>query len=125
MSRKVVRLDRRPPRPARRGRAARCLFWQLDPVSRDRVAPATRPREKEAWVSQVLRDWGSCGRVVLVDDRPVGYAIYAPDSYLPGAGAFPTAPVSPDAVLLTTVWVTRSTPAAGWAGCWSRGWPAT
>ena len=82
-----------------------CLFWQLDPVSRARVPEADSAAEKEAWVSHVLREWGSCGRVVLVDDRPVGYAIYAPPSYLPGAGAFPTAPVSPDAVLLSAVWV--------------------
>jgi GNAT superfamily N-acetyltransferase len=82
-----------------------CLFWQLDPVSRERVPPAEAAAEKEAWVSHVLREWGSCGRVVLVDDRPVGYAIYAPPPYMPGAGAFPTAPVSPDAVLLSTVWV--------------------
>jgi hypothetical protein len=31
--------------------------------------------------------------------------IYAPEPFVPGAGAFPTAPVSPDAVLLTNVWV--------------------
>ncbi len=74
-------------------------------MSRDRIRPEEAATEKEAWVSHVLRDWGSCGRVVLVDDRPVGYAIYAPDAFLPGAGAFPTAPVSPDAVLLTNVWV--------------------
>lgn len=82
-----------------------CLFWQLDPVSRERVPPEEAASEKEAWVSHVLREWGSCGRVVLVDDRPVGFAIYAPPVYLPGAGAFPTAPASPDAVLLSTVWV--------------------
>ena len=69
------------------------------------MPPEEAATEKEAWVSHVLREWGSCGRVVLVDDRPVGFAIYAPPSYLPGAGAFPTAPVSPDAVLLSTVWV--------------------
>ena len=66
---------------------------------------AERAAEKEAWVSHVLREWGSCGRVALVDERPVGYAIYAPPVFLPGAGGFPTAPVSPDAVLLSTVWV--------------------
>ena len=82
-----------------------CLFWQLDPVSRDRVPPDHAAAEKEAWVSHVLREWGSCGRVALVDDRAVGYAMYAPPAYLPGAAAFPTAPVSPDAVLLSTVWL--------------------
>jgi GNAT superfamily N-acetyltransferase len=85
-----------------------CLFWQLDPVSRDRVAREGREAEaceKEAWVSQVLRDWGSCGRVVMVDDRAAGFLVYAPPTYLPGAAHFATAPVSPDAVLLTHVWV--------------------
>jgi GNAT superfamily N-acetyltransferase len=79
------------------------VFWELDPVRRDRVEDPVA--EKEAWMSEVLRDWGSCGRVVLVDDEPVGYALYAPPAYLPGAGGFPTAPVSPDAVLLSAVYV--------------------
>ncbi|MEP9362985.1 GNAT family N-acetyltransferase [Nocardioides sp. CN2-186] len=80
-----------------------CLFWELDPVRRDRVADACA--EKDAWVSEVLREWGSCGRVVLVDDTPVGFAIYAPEAFLPGSASIPTAPVSTDAVLLTTVYV--------------------
>ena len=105
MSRKVVRLTV-DHLAELEGPCRACLFWQLDPVHRARVGDEEAAAgEKEAWVSQVLRDWGSCGRVILVDDRPVGYAIYAPDSFLPGAGGFPTAPVSPDAVLLTNVWV--------------------
>ncbi len=83
-----------------------CVFWELDPVRRGRVNGAAQAsEEKLAWLSQVLREWGSCGRVVLVDDRPVGYLVYAPAAFVPGASAFPTAPVSPDAVLLTTVHV--------------------
>jgi GNAT superfamily N-acetyltransferase len=102
MSRKVVRmtLDHLAELD---GPCHTCVFWELDPVRRERVEePAA---EKEAWMSAVLRDWGSCGRVMLVDDRPVGYALYAPPAYLPGAGVFPTAPVSTDAVLLSAVYV--------------------
>ena len=102
MSRKVVRmtLDHLAELDAP---CRECVFWELDPVRRGRVdEPAA---EKEAWMSAVLRDWGSCGRLVLVDDRAVGYALYAPPAYLPGAGAFPTAPVSSDAVLLSAVYV--------------------
>jgi GNAT superfamily N-acetyltransferase len=102
MSRKVVRmtLDHLAELDAPcRG----CVFWELDPVRRGQVdEPAA---EKEAWMSAVLRDWGSCGRVMMVDDRPVGYLLYAPPAFLPGAGAFPTAPVSSDAVLLSAVYV--------------------
>jgi len=80
-----------------------CVFWQLDPVRRERVDdPAD---EVDAWVSSVLREWGSCGRVVLVDGEPKGFALYAPAAFLPGAASFPTAPVSHDAVLLTQVYV--------------------
>jgi GNAT superfamily N-acetyltransferase len=102
MSRKVVRmtLDHLAELD---GPCRSCVFWELDPVRRGRVdEPAA---EKEAWMSAVLRDWGSCGRAILVDDRAVGYALYAPPAYLPGAGAFPTAPVSTDAVLLSAVYV--------------------
>jgi GNAT superfamily N-acetyltransferase len=102
MSRKIVRLTldnlEALPAPCRS-----CLFWERDPVRRSRVEdPAA---EKDAWVSHVLREWGSCGRVALVDDEPVGYLIYAPEAFVPGAAGFPTAPISPDAVLLTTAYV--------------------
>lgn len=102
MSRKIVRLTLDHldtlPLPCRA-----CLFWELDPVRRQRVEDPCA--EKDAWVSQVLREWGSCGRVAMVDDVAVGYLIYAPAAFVPGAAAFPTAPVSADAVLLTTAYV--------------------
>lgn len=80
-----------------------CLFWECDPVRRNRLQdPAA---EKAAWVSEVLLEWGSCGRVAVVEDRMVGHLVYAPAGMVPGAAGFATAPVSPDAVLLTTVWV--------------------
>lgn len=81
----------------------RCLFWECDAVRRARIEdPAA---EKAAWVSEVLREWGSCGRVALIDGESVGHAIYAPAGLVPGAAGFATSPVSADAVLLTTVWV--------------------
>lgn len=104
MSRKTVRLIvdhlAQLPEPERS-----CLFWELDPVSRARLDPDEAAAEKETWVSMVLREWGSCGRVALVDGQQVGHAIYAPAAWLPGANTLPTSPSSPDAVLLATVWV--------------------
>ncbi len=82
-----------------------CLFWELDPVRRSRVCDADARAEKEAWVSSVLRDWGSCGRIAVVDGVTVGYLIYAPAALVPGIDSFPTAPVSPDAVVMTTAYV--------------------
>ena len=82
-----------------------CLSWQLDPVARERVHPSAATDAVAAWVDRVTGEWGTCGRVVLVDDRPVGMALYGPAGYFPGALSLPTAPVTPDAVLLASVHV--------------------
>jgi GNAT superfamily N-acetyltransferase len=86
--------------------ARSCVFWELDPVRRQRVVESgDEIGEKEAWLSRVLLDWGSCGRVAYVDGMAVGFVAYAPAPYFPGAETMPTAPISEDAVLLSTALV--------------------
>jgi predicted N-acetyltransferase YhbS len=104
VSRKTVRLTvdhlAELPDPVRA-----CLFWELAPVDRARLDEQERIAEKESWLSEVLREWGSCGRVVRLDGRTVGHIIYAPAAYLPGAASLPTAPASPDAIIAATAWI--------------------
>ncbi|WP_033345393.1 N-acetyltransferase [Catenuloplanes japonicus] len=84
-------------------RCRKCVFWELDPVSAERACADGAPDlEKEAWVSQTLLEWGSCGKLIYVDGMPAGFVMYAPPAYVPRATAFPTSPVSADAALLMT-----------------------
>ena len=93
-----VTLDNVDELPAR---CRRCVYWELPPHLADQAADfGTLELEKESWVSGVLLEWGSCGRIARVDGVPAGFAFYAPPAAVPRAAAFPTAPVSPDAVLL-------------------------
>jgi hypothetical protein len=95
--------------------ARRCVFWEVDPTAmRGDDRRADLEFEKEAWFSMVMLEWGSCGQIAVPqrpgggedDEAPcVGYALYAPPGAVPRAQCFPTAPVSPDAVLLTTMGV--------------------
>ncbi len=79
------------------------MAWELDADAvRSAVRLGDTEFEKEVWLSGVMLTWGSAGQIVTIDDVPVGFALYAPPTAVPGAGAFPTSPVSPDAVLLTT-----------------------
>jgi hypothetical protein len=90
-------LDDLPPK------CRRCVFWELDPVNHARAVETGEPGlEKESWVSSVLLEWGSCGKLIYVDGVPAGYILYAPPQYVPRSIAFPTSPVSADAVLLMT-----------------------
>jgi GNAT superfamily N-acetyltransferase len=83
-----------------------CVFWELDPLHAERAAESGDPGiEKEAWLSSTLLDWGSCGKVVYVDGVPAGYVLYAPPVYVPRSVAFPTSPVSADAVILMSAYI--------------------
>lgn len=84
-------------------RCRRCVFWELDPVAQARALESDESAlEKESWVSSVLLQWGSCGKIVYVDGVAAGFVLYAPPQYVPRSVAFPTSPVSADAVLLMT-----------------------
>lgn len=102
MSRRAVNitLDNLDDLPSR---CRKCVFWELDPVGHDRAVEAGDTAfEKESWVSATLLEWGSCGKVAYVDSVPAGYVMFAPPMYVPRSVAFPTSPVSADAVLLMT-----------------------
>ena len=103
MSRKIERLtlDHLEQLP---GGCAECVFWELDPVRRSKAC-GEEAEEKAAWVSMLLREWGSCGRVVVVDDEVVGHLIWAPPVHAPAADGFATSPISSDAVILTSAYV--------------------
>jgi hypothetical protein len=92
--------------------ARRCVFWEVDPATLGKDDHLTDPEfEKEAWLSMVMLEWGSCGQVATAvqaeygegESACLGYALYAPPRTVPRAHRFPTAPVSADAVLLTSM----------------------
>ena len=95
--------------------ARRCVFWEVDPTALGLDDHFADPEfEKEAWLSMVMLEWGACGQLAVsvkadepVADHPeapcIGYALYAPPGAVPRAACFPTNPVSPDAVLLTSM----------------------
>lgn len=96
--------------------ARRCVFWELDPATLDAGDYLPDPEfEKEAWLSMVMLEWGSCGQIASKtpaegsdadEDEPcLGYVLYAPPRAVPRAQRFPTGPVSADAVLLTSMGV--------------------
>lgn len=109
--------------------ARRCVFWEVDPETLNGADHLSDPEfEKEAWLSMVMLEWGSCGQVAVAapsgdsaslaalagdgddggdaaEDACLGYVLYAPPRALPRAQRFPTGPVSADAVLLTSMGV--------------------
>jgi len=87
-------------------RCRSCVFWELDQPGGERACETgAADLEKEAWVSDTLLEWGSCGQLIYVDGVAAGHVLYAPPAYVPRALAFATSPISPDAILLMTAHV--------------------
>lgn len=100
--------------------ARRCVFWEVDPSTLGGDDHLADPEfEKEAWLSMVMLEWGSCAQLavrggaepgerteateVFHGESCLGYVFYAPPGAVPRARKFPTGPVSADAVLLTSI----------------------
>jgi hypothetical protein len=112
--------------------ARRCVFWEVDPSTLTDGDHLADPEfEKEAWLSMVMLEWGSCGQLavscepdnegfggpVVDDEAPcLGYAFYAPPRAVPRARLFPSGPVSADAVLLTSMGVEAGADFGGLSG---------
>ncbi len=85
-----------------------CTFWESTPAQVSapggggsaEPGPATDP--KRGWLTTVLLEWGSPGRVAYVDGEAVGYLTCAPAGFVPRALAFATAPAADDALLVAT-----------------------
>ena len=83
-----------------------CVFWEVanaprGPRAGDEEAATSR---KEAWWQATQLEWGTPGKIIYVDERPAGYATFAPAEHFARARTLRRA-VSDDALLLATLWV--------------------
>ncbi|MFW0793134.1 hypothetical protein AAFP30_04910 [Gordonia sp. CPCC 205515] len=92
----------------------RCVFWEVEPNSMSRAVDAEifgdlgafeSEFDKEAWISGLLLEWGTCGQMAIDGNtgNVVGSAVYAPPGRVPRSRMFPTSPVSADAVLVSSI----------------------
>lgn len=75
----------------------RSAFWEAGPNVDDiRLA-------KEMWLTSTLLDYGTCGFSI----PNVATILFAPPSLVPGSSFMNAGPVSPDAVLITSLFTSR------------------
>ena len=87
----------------------KCVFWELAPHLAEQAAEyGSVELEKEAWVSGVLLEWGSCGKLARIDGLPAGtYEIGPGQNYAGPAFYSPDAsPVGDSGSALSTFDVT-------------------
>lgn len=84
-----------------------CLYWEHPELfARSEKEDKVKTFEKKrAWLRRTRGEFGECGRLLYVGGKAVGYAQYAPASFLPNAADYRAGPVSADAVLLACLFI--------------------
>jgi ribosomal protein S18 acetylase RimI-like enzyme len=68
-----------------------CLYWENPAVKgkqQSTTEKTTNTTEKAAWFLKTLEEFGNCGKILYVDNEPVGYAQYSCASRLPNAQGY-------------------------------------
>lgn len=93
--------------------AAESTCWELEWENSNQPRQCLDPAfDKQLWIQRVLLEWGVCGFTALVgtgEDHskllPAASTFFAPASYFPGYATLPSGPFSPDALVLSHVYV--------------------
>jgi GNAT superfamily N-acetyltransferase len=78
-----------------------CVRWELDPLGASRARHRDESAQaKHLWWQRALGEGYAGGVLARIEGETAGYATWSLPAHAGGGGASPTAPVSPDAVLL-------------------------
>jgi len=82
----------------------RCAFWEL-PDFDDHTPEEKAEKTKRKWFADVRSKFGNCGFIAYVEDKPVGFAQYAPAEFFPSISKYGNLIPSKDAVFLTCLYI--------------------
>jgi GNAT superfamily N-acetyltransferase len=81
-----------------------CAFWEH--LDFNDHTPKERAEEiKRKWFTEVGRKFGNCGLIAYVDNKPVGFAQYAPAEFFPSISKYDSLIPSRDAVFLACLYI--------------------
>jgi ribosomal protein S18 acetylase RimI-like enzyme len=77
-----------------------CVYWEFpeefDKAKAERMESQRRlefEQKKREWFVRTMKDFGTCGKIVYYESKPVAYAQYAPAESLPNIRHYESQPV--------------------------------
>ncbi|MBN2382586.1 GNAT family N-acetyltransferase [bacterium] len=84
-----------------------CLYWE----SQARIENSITIDKDKAlslkidWLIRTKKSFGSCGTIIYLDNKAVGYAQYAPAAFLPNIWSYATGLVNPETVCISCLFI--------------------
>jgi GNAT superfamily N-acetyltransferase len=87
-----------------------CIYWEFPEECVDPAGEEKRDmmRRKLEWFGRVRNEWGNCGKILYLDGKCIGYAQYAPSSYLPRSADYDSGPPSKDAAFISCLFIPKA-----------------
>jgi len=84
-----------------------CIYWEFPEQCIDSAMEQKKDliEKKLGWLRRVNNEWGNCGKVAYLEGQSIGYAQYAPATYLPRSADYDSGPPSDDAVLISCLFI--------------------
>jgi GNAT superfamily N-acetyltransferase len=84
-----------------------CIYWEFP---EERIDPLKESKEslferKLCWLRSTIREFGICGKIAYANNRPAGYAKYAPPKLIPNSYGYKSGPPSDDAVFISCLFI--------------------
>jgi len=77
-----------------------CVYWEFpqefEKVKEEKAEAQKKwelEQKKREWFVQTLKEFGTCGKIVYYNGKPVAYAQFAPSARLPNTGHYESQPV--------------------------------
>jgi len=80
-----------------------CLYWEA-PHLTGKISDSKANLLKKDWFCTILNKWGPCGKILYVDNEPVGFVQFAPNKFFQNLKGYPVKP-SDDAVFISCLYV--------------------
>ncbi len=87
-----------------------CVYWECPDDFEAKKGPEKRGEfeaEKREWFQQTMKEFGTCGKIVYYEDKPIAYAQYAPSERFARAGKSKQVDKIKDVVFLSCLFVTN------------------
>jgi len=82
-----------------------CLYWEEPDSSKWPSSLGERGEVKKQWFREVEAEFGPCGKLAFLRDKPVGYAQFAPPRHLPKIAEYTCGPPGDEAIFMSCLHV--------------------
>jgi len=80
-----------------------CLYWESPHDFERKIPEKQAMAKKRKWFASMARTFGSCGKIIYLDKKPVGFAEFGLPSALPSLEGYPTGPPNQEAVYIACI----------------------